>query len=214
MSITDHARETIEQLINNNQVVLFMKGTPQAPQCGFSATACGILGGVAPGFASFNVLEDPEVREGIKVYGNWPTIPQLYIDKELVGGSDIISQIFNSGELHEMLGIEKPDRTPPEITITDEAAQAIRQGMQGQPGADLHLQIDDYWRCQFHLQPAAGHEIKTEANGIEILMDVTTAQRARGAVIGFTDSMQGTGPAQGNAVRRYGAHRFRRPPAG
>lgn len=193
MALSEHAQQTIEQLINNHRVVLFMKGTPAAPQCGFSATACGILGGVAPDYASFNVLEDPEVREGIKEFGNWPTIPQLYIDRELVGGSDIVSQMFNTGELHEMLGLEKPDRTPPEIQISDAAADAISQGMQSQPGADLHLQIDDYWRCQFHLQPATGHEIRVEANGIVMHMDVTTAQRARGAVIDYTDSLQGTG---------------------
>ena len=193
MPLTDATRQTIEGLLGSNRVVLFMKGTPQMPQCGFSATAVGILGSVAPGFASFNVLEDAEVREGIKEFGDWPTIPQLYIDKELVGGADIINQMFNSGELHQTLGLEMPDRTPPKIEITDAAAEAINQGMASQPGAGLHLKIDDYWRAQFMLQPPSGGEIVVEANGISLHLDIMSAQRAQGVVIGFTDALDGTG---------------------
>ena len=193
MPLTDSTRQTIEGLLGSNRVVLFMKGTPQMPQCGFSANAVGILGSVAPGFASFNVLEDPDVREGIKEFGNWPTIPQLYIDQELVGGSDIISQMFNSGELHEVLGLEKPDRTPPQIEISDAAAEAISQGMDSQPGTGLHFKIDDYWRAQFMLQPPSGGEIVVEANGITLYLDILTAERARGVVIDFTDALDGTG---------------------
>ena len=193
MPLSDSARQTIEGLLDSNRVVLFMKGTPQMPQCGFSANAVGILGSVAPGFASLNVLENPEVREGIKEFGNWPTIPQLYIDKELVGGSDIISQMFNSGELHETLGMDKPDRTPPEIEISAPAAEAIKQGMDSQPGAALHLKIDDYWRAQFMLQPATGGEIVVEANGITLHLDVLSAQRAKGVVIDFVEALDGTG---------------------
>jgi monothiol glutaredoxin len=193
MPLTDTTRQTIEGLLGSNQVVLFMKGTPQTPQCGFSANVVGILGSVAPGFASFNVLEDAEVREGIKEFGNWPTIPQLYIDQELVGGSDIISQMFNSGELHEVLGMEKPDRTPPQIEISDAAAEAINQGMTSQPGAGLHLKIDDYWRAQFMLQPPSGGEIVVDANGISLHLDILTAQRAKGVVIDFVEALDGTG---------------------
>jgi monothiol glutaredoxin len=193
MAISESARQTIEGLLEEHRVLLFMKGTPSMPQCGFSAKAVGILGSVAPGFGSFNVLEDQDVREGIKEFGNWPTIPQLYIDRELVGGSDIISQMFNAGELHQMLGLEAPDRTPPEISISDSAAQAILSGMEGQAGGDLHFQIDEYWRAQFMLQPAAGGEIKVEANGVVLYLDVISAQRARGVEIDFTESFQGTG---------------------
>jgi monothiol glutaredoxin len=193
MPLTDSTRQTIEGLLGSNRVVLFMKGTPQMPQCGFSANAAGILGSMAPGFASFNVLEDAEVREGIKEYGDWPTIPQLYIDQELVGGSDIISQMFNSGELHEMLGMEKPDRTPPVIEISEAAAAAISQGMDSQPGADLHFKIDDYWRAQFMLQPASGGEVVVESGGIKLHLDIITAERAKGVVIDFVDALDGTG---------------------
>ncbi|MEM9302023.1 MAG: Grx4 family monothiol glutaredoxin [Pseudomonadota bacterium] len=193
MSLTPHAETVITGLLDTNRVVLFMKGTPQTPQCGFSASASGILSSLAPGYATFNVLEDAEVREGIKAFGQWPTIPQLYIDKELVGGSDIINQMFNSGELHEMLGLEKPDRSPPEITITDAAAAAIRAGTEEQPDIALHLKIDEYWRPQFMLQPATGDELVSEANGIAVHFDVMSAARARGMKVDYVESLQGSG---------------------
>jgi monothiol glutaredoxin len=97
-------RERIEKILSENKVVLFMKGTPQAPQCGFSARATAILSELKSEFAAVDVLADPEIRQGIKEYGNWPTIPQLYVGKELVGGSDIMMEMFESGELKELLG--------------------------------------------------------------------------------------------------------------
>lgn len=93
----------IENMLNQHKVVLFMKGSPQSPMCGFSARAVGILGELGTDFHSVDVLQDGEIREGIKAYGNWPTIPQLYINKELVGGSDIMMEMFESGELAQML---------------------------------------------------------------------------------------------------------------
>lgn len=96
--------QRIEDLLNKNDVVLFMKGTAQFPMCGFSARAVAILADLGAKFESVNVLEDNEIREGIKAYGNWPTIPQLYIKKELVGGSDIMMEMYESGELKTLLG--------------------------------------------------------------------------------------------------------------
>lgn len=93
----------IENLLNQNKVVLFMKGTQQFPQCGFSARATAILQDMGVSFKDVNVLEDEEIRNGIKEYGNWPTIPQLYINKKLVGGSDIMMEMYQAGELQELL---------------------------------------------------------------------------------------------------------------
>jgi monothiol glutaredoxin len=93
----------IETILEQNKVVLFMKGTPSFPQCGFSQRAALILQELGASYYSVNVLEDPEIREGIKIYGNWPTIPQLYINKELVGGSDIMMEMFETGELKKTL---------------------------------------------------------------------------------------------------------------
>ncbi len=95
--------QKIESLLTENEVVLFMKGTAGMPMCGFSARATAILQDLGVKFKDINVLEDQEIREGIKTYGNWPTIPQLYIKKQLVGGSDIMMEMYQSGELQELL---------------------------------------------------------------------------------------------------------------
>lgn len=96
-------QQRIEDLLNKNKLVLFMKGTQDFPMCGFSARACSILQDLGVEFADVNVLEDEEIRQGIKEYGNWPTIPQLYVNKQLVGGSDIMMEMYQSGELQEMI---------------------------------------------------------------------------------------------------------------
>ena len=97
------AKLKIETLLNANKVVLFMKGSQQFPQCGFSARATAILQDLGVAFKDVNVLEDEEIRNGIKEYGNWPTIPQLYINKKLVGGSDIMMEMYEAGELQSLL---------------------------------------------------------------------------------------------------------------
>ncbi len=193
MNLDTAVHERIEQLVKGNPVVLFMKGTPKQPMCGFSARTVAALDSVLPSYASFNVLEDEEVREGIKAYGNWPTIPQLYINGELVGGCDIVLSMLNSGELHQQLGMPAPDRTPPEITLTDAAAEKIRQAMQGHDGMALHFSIDSAWDSQFNLGPLQGGEVISSANGVDIAMDIATAQRARGAVIDWVKVMTGEG---------------------
>ena len=99
MSIEDRIRQTVE----GSDVVLFMKGTPLFPQCGFSSRAVAILDHLNVEYASADVLQDPELRDGIKSYSNWPTIPQLYIKGEFVGGSDIMMEMYRSGELQKVL---------------------------------------------------------------------------------------------------------------
>ena len=105
------AQEIIREQVTNNPVVLYMKGTPRAPMCGFSATAVQILQACnLPLFFSVNVLEEPAIREGVKVFSDWPTIPQLYIRGEFIGGCDIMREMYQSGELQKLLeGIAAPD---------------------------------------------------------------------------------------------------------
>ena len=96
-------KNTIQEHIDNNDVCLFMKGTPDAPQCGFSMAVTNMLKLLELNFHSVNVLEDQKIREGIKVYSDWPTIPQLYIKKEFVGGCDIVKEMYENGELKKVL---------------------------------------------------------------------------------------------------------------
>jgi monothiol glutaredoxin len=98
------AQETIKQQVTGNKVVLYMKGSPDFPQCGFSARAVQVLRACGVNeFFTVDVLQDPEIRQGIKEYANWPTIPQLYVNGELVGGSDIVTEMYQSGELQNLL---------------------------------------------------------------------------------------------------------------
>jgi monothiol glutaredoxin len=99
----DNTKNLIQTHIDNNEVCLFMKGTPDAPQCGFSMAVTNMLKILEVNFQGVNVLEDQNLREGIKVYSDWPTIPQLYINKEFVGGCDIVKEMYENGELKKVL---------------------------------------------------------------------------------------------------------------
>ena len=99
----DKTKDLIQEHINSNEVCLFMKGTPDAPQCGFSMAVSNILKILEVNFKGVNVLENQELREGVKIFSDWPTIPQLYIKKEFVGGCDIIKEMYESGELKKTL---------------------------------------------------------------------------------------------------------------
>ena len=101
--MNDQTKNLIQEHINTNEVCLFMKGTPDAPQCGFSMAVSNILKILEVNYKGVNVLENQELREGVKVFSDWPTIPQLYIKKEFVGGCDIIKEMYESGELKKML---------------------------------------------------------------------------------------------------------------
>jgi monothiol glutaredoxin len=110
----DEISEFIKQAIDENRVMLFMKGTPNQPACGFSARTAGALNALGVQYAALDILPDPRIREELSVLSGWPTIPQLFVDKELIGGSDIVMEMFESGELAELLGAEQPEAIEPE----------------------------------------------------------------------------------------------------
>ena len=100
------AQSQIADIVGKNDIVLFMKGTPLFPQCGFSSRAIAILYRLGATYETIDVLQDPDIRQGIKAYSDWPTVPQLYVRGEFVGGSDIMMEMFESGELQQLLGVE------------------------------------------------------------------------------------------------------------
>jgi monothiol glutaredoxin len=118
---TNPMRDAIQSAISENPVILFMKGTPEAPACGFSARTVAILKTLDQKFAAVDVLPDPRIRQELSSLSNWPTIPQLFVDGELVGGCDIVSEMYQSGELQQALGLEgsadEADQEPEAETV-------------------------------------------------------------------------------------------------
>jgi monothiol glutaredoxin len=120
-------RDEIQKAISENHVILFMKGTPNEPACGFSARTVAVLQSVGQPFAAVDILPDPRIRQELSAMSNWPTIPQLFVDGELIGGADIVAEMYQSGELHEALGLEaaQPQATEPEAAAVEPAPLSI-----------------------------------------------------------------------------------------
>ncbi len=127
---TNPMREAIQEAIDENPVILFMKGNPEAPACGFSARTVAILQSLGTQFAAVDILPDPRIRQELSALSDWPTIPQLFVGGELVGGCDIISEMYQSGELQQTLGLEEGGAAPeapeaPEAATVDPAPLSI-----------------------------------------------------------------------------------------
>jgi monothiol glutaredoxin len=122
-SASNPMRDAIQSAISDNPVILFMKGTPDAPACGFSARTVAMLESLSQPFAAVNILPDPAIRQELSGLSGWPTVPQLFVDGELVGGCDIVTEMFESGELQELLGIEAAEPTGAEESIVVSAAE-------------------------------------------------------------------------------------------
>lgn len=187
----EHTLTTIASVVTANPVVLFMKGTRSQPQCGFSAKTAEILDTLLVDYTTVNVLEDSSLREGIKAYGGWPTIPQLYVNGKLIGGCDIVSELFENGELYTELGIKPPAAIAPRIGCSTVALAAIRHALDEDPKAALHLQINARWETRLSLNPPSERAVRIDMSGIPVSMDPSTAQRADGLHIDVTDTLQG-----------------------
>ncbi len=193
MSLNEATKERISSVIGQNPAVLFMKGNRSMPQCGFSGRVVQILDGLLPDYHTVDVLSDPDIREGIKEFSSWPTIPQLYVKGEFVGGCDIITDLYNSGELHSMLGLKAPERVQPKIEVTEEAAARFREFLERSPDKALMLTIDAANQASLGLAPPQGSEIIAESNGVQVHMDLGTAARADGTRIEAVEQNGGVG---------------------
>jgi len=197
----------IDTLIKANIVVLFMKGDKQMPQCGFSARTIEALMSTGVDFETVNVLADPEIRQGIKEYSNWPTIPQLYVNQEFIGGSDIITQMLAAGELHELLGVEYVAPKAPVLHLSDAFVAAIHSAMESAGGNGMtRLQISPRFEYGIGMSQEAPGDFKVEASGLTILVDASTAERADGLRLDFRDGPSGgiviDNPNEPPSVRR------------
>jgi monothiol glutaredoxin len=184
MPLDDRMRSQISELIDTNRVVLFMKGTRSFPQCGFSATVVQILNDLIPEYHTVNVLKDPDIREGIKEFSSWPTIPQLYVDGKFVGGCDIVREMYSAGELQGLLGV-KDEAKAPAITITPAAQKALSQAQTGQEGV-LRLAVSSRFEYELSLDEKRGGDFEIDAGGVKVLVDRMSSKRADGIRIDYT----------------------------
>lgn len=192
MTLDTQVREIIDDVLRNNRVVLFMKGNRQQPQCGFSAKTVAALDMLLPDYLDINVLDHPEIRDGIKLYGNWPTIPQLYVAGELVGGSDIVTEMFATGELAQVLGVERVQGGVPAVAISENALALMRGAVEQRADMAIHLRIDAGWQHTLTLAPPTGQEVRVGLPGIELYLDPWSAGRADGLKIDVEDTLQGS----------------------
>lgn len=194
MPLSEPLRARFQDLVKQNKVVLFMKGTRAAPACGFSAAVVQILDDLVPTYETVNVLADPEVRDGIKEFSSWPTIPQLYVGGEFIGGSDIVREMAESGELAKAVGASgAAGANKPNVTITAAAAKALKDAAAGNEGEILHVEISARFEYNLYFGPSERGEIEVEANGLRLAMNRGSAMRAEGLSIDFVEGPDGAG---------------------
>lgn len=194
MDLDPQLKNRITGLVGSDEVVLFMKGRREMPQCGFSAAVVGVLDQYLPEYATVDVLSDQMIREGIKVFSDWPTIPQLYVRGEFIGGCDIVREMDANGELREVLGELVQEPTVPTITITDAAAEMIRNALADGGGESfLRLSIDARFHNDLYIGDREAGDVEVSSNGLTVLLDASTARRAEGVEIDFVDIGTGQG---------------------
>ncbi len=193
MSLDAPLRQELDELTSGNAVVLFMKGNRRFPQCGFSARVVGLLDDVLDEYVTVDVLSRPEVRTGIKEYSDWPTLPQLYIKGEFVGGCDIITEMAGSGELYTALGIELPEVSEPKITVTDAAAKAFGEAAPDLGDQVIRLSVGKNYQYGMDIGPRNQGDFVIESNGITLAIDRFSSVRADGLVVDFVSVGPQTG---------------------
>lgn len=191
MSDLDAAtQKKITDFIGSDDVVLFMKGRRRMPQCGFSAQVVGILDQLLENYTTVNVLTDPDVRQGIKDFSSWPTIPQLYVKGKFVGGCDIVVEMAQQGELQTILGVEPEEVAPPDYTVSDSAKEVLLEALKQEGGEAVRLTIDARFRPSLGVDRIGPLDLRVEANDVVFAVDRGTAKRSNGLSIEF---IQGDG---------------------
>jgi monothiol glutaredoxin len=194
MSSSPETLRQIEDLVKSQNVVLFMKGSRSFPQCGFSAAVVQILNSLVPEYKTVNVLADPAIRQGVKDFSSWPTIPQLYIGGEFVGGSDIVKEMFASGDLARKLGVQAEPVEAPDVQVTPSAVAALREALaDAGPDEHVHMAISPEFEHELELGPRRPGDIEISSGGLTLLIDPISAKRAGGLRMDFVSGPQGAG---------------------
>ncbi len=189
--LTEAMRARLDALVSADKVVVFMKGTRDAPNCQFSARVVEILDGLVDDYTTHNVLADAQLRESMKAYADWPTFPQLWVDGAFVGGADIVAQLHQSGELFNVVKHRGP--LAPKITLTDAARDRIRGVVEGKD-VPLRLRVDAHFRYQFEEVEGLGPgDVSVTTNGVRLVLDRASARRSDGMTMDFVSGPQGAG---------------------
>ena len=183
----------IRELLSNHEIVLFMKGTRAAPSCGFSATVVEILDEYVDDYRDVDVLSSAELREAIKAFTSWPTIPQLFVRGEFVGGADIVKEMAASGELEALLGKSPKPAEVPDVRLTEKAVAALRSFMDapGKPVVRLKVSASFQYSLDFD-EPRKG-DLTIDAGEYAILVDRPSSKRLDGTVVDFLERPDGGG---------------------
>ncbi len=185
----------IRALVTREPVILFMKGSRAQPQCGFSSKVVDILDELLDEYVTRDVVSDPTLREGIKTFSDWPTLPQLYVGGKLVGGADIVVELHKSGELLPLLRAASPEAGPraevrPEILVTESAIRAFCEFAEGERPT-VRMAIDRDFDVILELEPARAGDLVLDLGELSIAMDRNSATRANGVTIDFVESARG-----------------------
>jgi len=191
MALSDSLRKQFDDLIAKNKVVLFMKGNKHFPQCGFSAQVVGILKDTGVPFETVNVLSDPAVRDGIKEYSNWPTIPQLYVNGEFIGGCDIVKEMYAQGDLQTKLGVRSEPVAAPAVTLDDGAAREIASAAEQNKGEFLRFDINETFQYDLYFGERKPGDLEVTAKGVTLLFDPASAKRANGIHVSWVSTADG-----------------------
>lgn len=191
MALSEPVRKQITDVLASERVVLFMKGTRQMPQCGFSAQVVQILDEHLSNYETVDVLRSPELRDGIKEFSQWPTIPQLFVAGQLIGGCDIVREMKASGELSKLLGAEPMVAKVPAIQVSPAAVAAFQAALADAGGDVLRFQIDAAFQNELFLAPRAPGDVEVHSNGLTLSLDPASARRADGVKIDFVEGASG-----------------------
>lgn len=191
--MTDETLARIDAIVKSHPIVLFLKGTRTSPQCGFSAKVVDVLDEWADDYEAIDALSDEALREGLKRYANWPTLPQLYVNGRFVGGADIVGELVEHGEIGAALGLTAPLPTPkPEVTVSPAAVAAFRRFADAERPS-VRLVIDREYEPMLDIAGAEPGDVVLELEHLRLALDRPSARRADGLTIDFVEGPKAAG---------------------
>ena len=188
--MTEELRAKLQAMVDSHDVVLFMKGTRQQPQCGFSNRVVSILEELEIDYQTYNVFSDPDIRSGMKDFSMWPTFPQLYIKQEFVGGCDLVTEMMQSGELPGMLGVTLEDVEPPTVHCSPNILNLFKESL-ATHGGGIHIDVSKNFQYDIFIGPKSNGQVESLVDGVPFYFSRGSAKRANGISLDFKDGDNG-----------------------